>query len=200
MSLVRDNLPLKIPSPQGWLDAVMADFNAFMVDHATCERKASGLAMSFVAKYADKTFLVEPMISLAREELAHFHEVYKLMQKRGLRLAMSDKDPYVTALLKHARHGDDEHFLDRLIICGVVEARGCERFYMVGEALSRIPGEEELGAYYTRLGREEAGHYKIFLKIAGHYFPEEVVRKRTEEILAREAEAMLAVPFRPAVH
>lgn len=200
MSLVRDQLPLKIPSPQGWLDAVMSDFDAFLIDHATCERKASGLAMSFVAKYADRSFLVEPMISLAREELAHFHEVYKLMSKRGLQLAVSDKDPYVSALLKNARHGPEEHFLDRLIISGVVEARGCERFYMVGEALSQLPGEVELGAYYTRLGREEAGHFKIFLKIARHYFPEDIVRQRTEDILEREAEAMLAVPFRPAVH
>jgi len=45
------NLDLKFPSPTAWIDAVLADFNAFLQDHADCERKASAMAMSLVAKY-----------------------------------------------------------------------------------------------------------------------------------------------------
>ena len=40
------NLDIKVPSKQEWVDAVMADFPAFLQDHADCERKASATAMS----------------------------------------------------------------------------------------------------------------------------------------------------------
>lgn len=197
MALVVEQLPIRVPTPEGWLAAVLDNFDAFLIDHAACERKAAALAMSLVTKYADRNYLVEPMISLAREELAHFHEVYRILQKRGLMLGPDEKDPYVTALLKHVRHGKEEHFLDRLLVSGIVEARGCERFFLVGEGLGE---NHELGAYYCKLGREEAGHHKIFGRIAKHYFPEDMIANRLDELLDYEAEAMLAVPFRAAVH
>lgn len=196
MSLITEKLPLRAPSPAAWLAAVLGDFDQFMIDHAACERKASALAMSFVVKFADRTALMEPMICLAKEELAHFHEVYRLLMKRGLNPMSDEKDPYVASLLKAVRHGREEHFLDRLLVSGIVEARGCERFEMVGQALTDQP----LKDFYLRLAREEAGHYMIFLRGARHYFPEELVKARLNELLDLEAAAMLAVPPRPAVH
>lgn len=196
MSLVLDKLPLRESSPSAWLDAVLADFDRFLIDHAACERKASALAMSFIAKFSDRVSIIEPMVALAREELAHFHEVYRLLAKRGLSIGADEKDPYVQKLLKAVRHGREEHFLDRLLISGVIEARGCERFYMVGDRL----GEQGLGPFYTRLGREEAGHYKIFIRLAQNYFPDTVIRDRLDEVLDLESEIMLSIPHRPAVH
>ena len=196
MSLVLDKLPLRETSPSAWLDAVLADFDRFLIDHAACERKASALAMSFIAKFSDRVSIIEPMVALAREELAHFHEVYRLLAKRGLNIGADEKDPYVQRLLKAVRHGREEHFLDRLLISGVIEARGCERFYMVGDKL----GDEGLGPFYTRLGREEAGHYKIFIRLAQNYFPDTVIRDRLDEVLDLESEIMLSIPHRPAVH
>lgn len=196
MSFITEKLPLRAPSPQVWLDAVLQNFDAFMIDHAACERKASALAMSFVVKFADKTALMEPMICLAKEELAHFHEVYRLLIKKGLTPGPDEKDPYVTALLKAVRHGRDEHFLDRLLVSGIVEARGCERFEMVGQAVV----DEKMKEFYGRLAREEAGHYMIFLRAARHYFDEGMVRQRLNELLDLETAAMLAVAPRAAVH
>ena len=44
------NLDIGVPSKKEWLEAVMSDFDAFLQDHADCERKASAMAMSFRGK------------------------------------------------------------------------------------------------------------------------------------------------------
>ena len=77
------NLDLAVPSRQEWLDAVMNDFDSFLQDHADCERKASAMAMSFVAKYPDRTEIIPELIETGIEELEHFKQVYDLMEERG---------------------------------------------------------------------------------------------------------------------
>lgn len=62
----------------------MADFDAFLQDHADCERKASGFAMSMVAKYPDRTAIIPGLIETALEEMEHFKLVYEIMASRGL--------------------------------------------------------------------------------------------------------------------
>ena len=152
--------------------------------------------MSFVVKYPDRPALLEPMICLAKEELAHFHEVYREIHKLGLQLTPDEKDPYVKGLLGQVRHGREEHFLDRLLVSAVIEARGGERFKLVGEHLA----DQRLADWYRRLGREEAGHYKIFLNIARHYFDRDYVDRRLNELLDFEGEFMLTIPHRARVH
>ena len=194
--LVLEKLPLKASTPAAWVAIVMQDFERFMQDHAACERKASALAMSMVAKYPDREALVEPMICLAKEEMAHFHEVYKLLHQRGQTLANDEKDPYVAGLLRQVRHGREEHFLDKLLVSALIEARSCERLGLVAEAIE----DEELKVFYRRLAREEAGHYMIFVRIARFYFEPQLVQKRLDELLQIEAEIMLKAELRPAVH
>jgi tRNA-(ms[2]io[6]A)-hydroxylase len=53
---------LSQPSPNAWLDAVLAAFDEFLIDHAANERKASAMAMSLVAHYPDRQELVTRMI------------------------------------------------------------------------------------------------------------------------------------------
>ena len=65
------NLDIKAPSSEAWLQAVLSDFNAFLQDHADCERKASAMAMSFVAKYPDRKEIIPELIETAIEELEH---------------------------------------------------------------------------------------------------------------------------------
>ena len=189
-------MPLMSATDPAWVDIALSDFDAFLLDHAACERKASAVAMSFVAKYPDKSQLIEPMICLAREELAHFHEVYLLIAKRGLQLPPDTPDPYLKGLLQHVRHGRDEHFLDRLLVSAIVEARGCERFKLVSEALP----DSELKDFYRGLARAEAGHFMIFIRIARHYFEQSMIDARLAEFLKKEAEVIAQLPHRPAVH
>lgn len=197
MAIFLDKMPLRAATPEAWIDAVLADFPRFMQDHALCEKKAAANAIAFVGRWPEREALIEPMICLAKEEFQHFHDVYKVMHKRGISLAVvAEKDPYVVALLKNARHGPEEHFLDRLIIGALIEARSCERFCLLAEGLH----DEDMKGFYARLAREEAGHHKIFLRIARHYFDESEVEQRLDELLDREAEAMLSTPLRAAVH
>ncbi|MCX6129948.1 MAG: tRNA-(ms[2]io[6]A)-hydroxylase [Proteobacteria bacterium] len=196
MSFIQDKMPLRVATPASWLGAVFADFQSFLQDHAMCERKASAMALSMVNKFPEREALLEPMICLAREELAHFHEVYRLLHKRGIPLGQDHKDPYVSVLLQSVRHSREEYFLDRLLVASLIEARGCERFGLVAEASS----DAELTLFYRRLAREEAGHYMIFLRIARQYFSESQLYSRLQVLLDAEAEAMLAVPARAAVH
>src|SRR5262245_1282213 len=77
---------LFVPTPAGWVGAVRSDFDAFLRDHAACERKASATAMTLAAHYRDKETLVTKMVDLACEELHHFRKVYACIVARGGRL------------------------------------------------------------------------------------------------------------------
>jgi tRNA-(ms[2]io[6]A)-hydroxylase len=193
---LRPQYELCQPTPKAWLDGVFKNFDRFLQDHAACERKASALAMSLTARYADHPELVDMMIGLAREELEHFHEVTKIIHGRGMMLSADEPDQYVNALLAKARHGRRERFLDRLLISSVIEARGHERLEMVAQALP----EGELKDFYTRLSASESGHKRIFLRLAELYFDAEETDRRYREFLEYESEAMLAAPCNGNFH
>jgi tRNA-(ms[2]io[6]A)-hydroxylase len=191
------NLDIKIPSKKEWLDAVMDDFDSFLQDHADCERKASAMAMSFVAKYPDRVEIIPELIETAVEELEHFQQVYALMESRGIQLIHSiGGDPYVQALIKKCHSGRRERFLDRLLVASVVETRGAERFRMVSEAQK----DEELFRFYKNLWVSEAKHGHIFVKMALNYFEKEEVYPRLEWWVEQESEIIDALEIRPALH
>lgn len=189
-------LPLATPTPPAWLEVVLGDFDSFLLDHAACERKASATGMSFVVRYPDRPSLLEPMIAFAREELEHFHQVYRLIAARGLSLGPDTKDPYVEPLMRWVRAGRDLRLLDRLVLGGVVEARGCERFGLVAEGLP----EGELKDFYRELTRSEARHVGLFHRLARELFGAAQVEARVAELLPLEAELVRKLELRPALH
>ncbi len=191
------SIELKCPSSAKWLDAVMADFDTFLQDHANCERKASAMAMSFVAKFPDRLAILPKLIETAVEELEHFQQVYTIMAERGVRLPHEiEQDAYVNNLLKTCRSGRTERFLDRLLLASIVECRGAERFRMVYEALP--PGD--LKDFYHRLWASEAKHGNLFVELALQYFDEAVVYARLEQMAIEEARVLQQLPIRAALH
>ncbi|MEL6945732.1 MAG: tRNA-(ms[2]io[6]A)-hydroxylase, partial [Bacteroidota bacterium] len=169
------NLNLTVASPPEWIEAVMADFDSFLQDHADCERKASGFAMSMVAKYPNRIEIIPELIETALEEMEHFKLVYEVMAERGVQLAhVIPKDHYMERLIKLRRNGREEHFLDRLCIGSVVEIRGAERFRLVEEALE----DETLKRFYKMLWTSEAKHGNVYVDMALNYFPKEEVYER----------------------
>ncbi len=188
---------LRISTSRVWLDVVFSDFDRFMLDHTLCERKASAMGMSLVAKYPTKSLIVDDLIGFAREELEHFHLMYRLIHERGLVLPNDEPDEYVNELRK-LMHGRQEEalFLDRLLIPGIVEARGCERLHLVSEALE--PGT--LRDTYFEVTRAEARHHALFFRLAKRYFPEATVESRASQLLDAEAEIVSRLPVRPCVH
>jgi tRNA-(ms[2]io[6]A)-hydroxylase len=182
-------------SPQ-WADTVLADFDKFLQDHAAAEKKASGMAVSMLSHYPDRTELVKTMSDLAVEEMCHFREVMKIIYERGGVLGGDEKDPYVNQLRKTFRKGSDVYFLDRLLIGGIIEARGCERFGLVGEALT----EPKLKQFYQDIAASEARHHETFVNLAHLYFDRDTVEDRLDELLTIEAEITAELPLRPALH
>src|SRR5450432_504461 len=191
-------LDLRFATPPEWLDAVFADFDAFLLDHAACERKAAATGMSFVVRYPDKNAIIEPLIEFAREELEHFQVMYRIIHARGLVLADDYKDQYVNALRSQVRNGGEGMLLDRLLVAGIVEARGCERLFMVAEALQQR--ESPLAAAYLDLARAEARHHGLFFRLARSCFSDEQIAGRAPALLDYEAELVRTLPHRPAVH
>ena len=189
-------MKLKLPTSNEWVLAVLSDFDAFLLDHAANERKASASALTFLVRYPDKTPIIEPLIQLAREELAHFHRVYKVMETRNLTFQKDVKDPYLAALRKTVTSPPEEDLLDRLLVAGVVEARGCERFTLLGEALQ----EPNLKSFYTELAQSESRHADLFESLACLYYDTQRVHARREELLALEANIIQNLPIRAALH
>lgn len=187
---------LKISTPPEWIQTILKDFDSFLLDHAACERKASATGMNLVAHYPDKKELVSAMIDFALEELEHFKQVYQKMEERGLTFRPDEKDEYVIALQGLIRKPGEVYLLDRLLIAGIIEARGTERFHLVAKALGPGP----LKDFYWDLARVEAKHHGIFLRLAKFYYDEETVNGRLEELLMKEAEIVQKLPLRAAVH
>jgi tRNA-(ms[2]io[6]A)-hydroxylase len=187
---------LRIPTASAWVEAVLSDFDAFLRDHASCERKASGSALNLASHYPDRKELVGAMIELAREELTHFAGVYEHMTARGLILGADRKDPYVARLSREYRKGSDEYFLDRLLVAGILEARGCERFGLVAKVLPA----GDLKQFYAEIARSEVRHQDLYLRLARLYFTAPAVAARLDELLASEARIVAELPPRAALH
>jgi tRNA-(ms[2]io[6]A)-hydroxylase len=160
---MKQRIDLKCESSKEWVDTVMSDFNAFLQDHANCERKASSMAMSFVAKFPDRLEIIPELINTGVEELEHFRDVYKIMEERGVELPHEiGKDHYVADLINLCRSGKEDRFMDRLLLASLVETRGAERFRLIYEALP----EGDLKKFYHRLWASEARHGEIFVDMA----------------------------------
>src|SRR5881296_785417 len=143
------SLELATATHPDWVRTVLSDFPAFLQDHADCERKASAMAMSFVAKYPDRVEIIPELIETAIEELGHFQQVYAHMAKRGIRLAKEmNEDPYIKALLGLCHTDPLNRFLDRLLLASIIECRGAERFRLVWAALEH---DAELKDFYHQL-------------------------------------------------
>ncbi|MCU4677505.1 tRNA-(ms[2]io[6]A)-hydroxylase [Catenovulum sp. 2E275] len=187
---------LKYKTPFEWTKAVLADFNTFLQDHAAAEKKASGMAISMLSHYPDRRKLVRAMTDLALEELIHFKQVLKLLDERDEILGEDKQDPYIKQIRSVFRNGKDVFLMDRLLVAGVIEARGHERFALVAEALPEGKDKD----FYQMIAKSEAKHKNLFVELAYEYFDKQTVDSRLEEILDFEAKICENLPFRAALH
>lgn len=191
------DIKLKWDTPKEWIETVLADFPKFLQDHADCERKASAMAMSFVAKCPDRVEIIPELIETALEELVHFKLVYEIMDQKKITLPKQlEQDNYIGGLIKKCRSGREERLLDRMVVASVVEARGVERFRIVAENIK----EEELQKFYDMLWRSEYKHSDVFLRLALSYWKWEEIEERLVYFIHEEAIICEGLPFRAAVH
>ena len=192
------SIELTAPTRPEWARTVLANFPAFLQDHADCERKASAMALSFVAKYPDRVEIIPELIETGVEELQHFQQVYSHMARRGIPLAREmTEDPYIKALINLCHTDPLRRFLDRLLLASIIECRGAERFRLVCDA---IENDAELKEFYQALWVSEARHGNIFVKMALRYFKEDQVSARLKELNEAEGDIVRGLTLRPALH
>ena len=151
-------------TPDGWVQAALADQETLLIDHKNCEFKAASTALSLIAKYHSHVDLINLMSRLAREELVHHEQVMRLMKKRKIELRQLSAGRYASGLRKVVRSHEPVKLVDTLVVGAFIEARSCERF----EAL--VPHlDEELGKFYFGLLKSEARHFQGYLKLAYQY-------------------------------
>lgn len=194
--MVKLRAELKYKTPAEWAAAPLADFNAFLQDHANMERKASAQAMSFVIKYPDRAAIIPLLIETALEELEHFKQVYEKMAAAGVQLVGDAPDEYVNRLLSHCRSGREERFIDRMLVASIVETRGAERFRLISEAHS----DPEWKRFYRDLWASEAKHGNIFVEMLFNYHPSEAIMPRLEELMTVEGDIVRQLPWRASLH
>ena len=188
MAVSLTTLGLELPTDPRWTNIAAMQIGEILIDHAYCEQKAASSCISLIVHYPEKAELVEVLTPIVAEEWGHFQRVLKELHKRNIALGRQRKDEYVGQLMKLVRNKGDyeESLLDRLLICGLIEARSCERFKLLSESLE----DESLQTFYRELMVSEAGHYRTFIELAEKYLPVVEVRSRWKELLHHEAEIM----------
>jgi tRNA-(ms[2]io[6]A)-hydroxylase len=175
-------LCLTVPTDSAWIAHALNDLGALLVDHAHCELKAATNALSLAARHAERTDLVLALTDLARDEIDHYQRVVRMLAARGLTLGSPPPDPYAKELRQAAHETTKGQrapdvvgamvLVDRLLIGALIEARSCERFKLVVDALASRPADAELHAFYTELFACEARHFRVYVDLAKSVIPE----------------------------
>jgi tRNA-(ms[2]io[6]A)-hydroxylase len=162
-------LSLKTETGPAWAEEAIRDLGRVLVDHAHCEMKAASNALSLAARHPELPAIVRALTVLAQEEIAHFQRVLTILEERGLSLGPPPVDAYVAALRREAaadkRGPRLGALVDRLLVGALIEARSCERFKLLADALARA-GESEVSAFYGELLAAEARHYRELVDLA----------------------------------
>ncbi len=187
-------LGLSLPTDTRWAESVEDHLEEILTDHAFCEQKAASTCISLISQYSDKEFLCEALIPVVKEEWEHFERVVNLMKSKGYKLGNQRPDEYVQALQKISKKGGDrnQQLAEKLLICAMIEARSCERFRSLWKGLS----DEQLSDFYYELMVSEAGHFRLFIKLAKEIMPSDYVDNRWEEIRNEEAAIIEKLPPR----
>lgn len=182
-AVARDNhtLGLQLPTDPRWVDLALMDLGEILTDHAYCEQKAALSCISIVQAYPDKHDVVREVAPVVTEEWGHFRVVLAELDRRGLTLGRQRKDEYVGRLRAYQRGGGsrDDRLVERLLGMALIEARSCERFRLLSLGIADVALRE----FYHTFMVSEAGHYRMFLKLAKAHGDPDAVQARWREFL-----------------
>ncbi|WP_452230175.1 MULTISPECIES: tRNA isopentenyl-2-thiomethyl-A-37 hydroxylase MiaE [unclassified Lacinutrix] len=191
-------LGLKLPTDPRWVNIVEKNIEDILTDHAFCEQKATSTAISLIVSFPEYTDLVQEMVALVKEEISHFKMVHDIILEKGWILGRDRKDEYVIALLKFFPKGGSRttQLVHRLLYAALIEARSCERFRLLSEALE----DKKLALFYKNLMVSEANHYTMFLGFARQYGDRKEVDEKWDGLLEYEAEIMKDLSKSESIH
>lgn len=201
------DLPLRYTTPAAWAGCATGDLLALLNDHAHLEKKAGTNALELLNRWPDPVppeNWVATMCAVARDEVEHLGAVTRILSRRGGRLTKNHRNPYANALRDHVDRGGPDELMDRLMVSALIEARSCERFALLGQAMSSQSAEaiddKELAKLYRGLWASEHGHYTVFIQMAELVRPKKTVRARWSFWLDIEAAIIEAQPPGPRMH
>ena len=152
---------LRVPTPVEWIEQARATKDILLIDHANCEKKAASTALSLMFAYAEDLELTDKMSKLAREELRHYEQVAKLIRRLSVTPQRLAPGRYAEGLRRLVAKSEPQREID-LMICGAfIEARSCERFAQLAEAIGA-----PLDDLFRGLHNAEARHYRVYLELA----------------------------------
>ena len=189
-------IPALKTTHESWIKVVLKRFDDFLEDHASCEKKASGMAMSMASHYPDRPVLLSAMVDLAVEELNHYREVVRLIIARDNQPGPDSKDRYVIELNGLVRKGKEHFLLDRLLVAALIERRGAERFQLISNNLQ----DATIRRFYSSITNSESRHWKLFINLALEYFEESEVEERLSALAPEENRIIESLPIKPALH
>jgi len=196
-----DELPLRYQTPAAWATSVLSQPLELLNDHAHLEKKAASNALELVNRWPEPNppeNWVTAMTAVARDEVEHLATVTRLLARRGGKLTRQHGNPYASELHKLVRKGrGKEELIDRLMISALIEARSCERFKLLGDA---VENDSELRKLYRGLWASEHGHYRTFIQLAEQILRSDVVEKRWDQMLNAEAKLIRSQPPGPRMH
>ncbi len=187
---------LAAPSSPRWLAQALAHPAELLIDHAHCERKAAGVALQLMFRYAADAELAAVLSPLAREELEHFERVLALLQSRGIALRPLAAPPYGAALAALVRRHEPLRQLDSFLVAGLIEARSHERLAL----LAAHAADAELRGLYGDLLVSEARHFGLYWVLCERRWPRQQVMERLAELAAAEADVLASLHPEPRLH
>jgi tRNA-(ms[2]io[6]A)-hydroxylase len=159
--------------------------------------------MSLATRWPATPRLARALTDVAEEELRHFRQVMTLLEARGLGLGKPEVDVYAAELRRAANLTSDKtphgSLADRLLVGSLIEARSCERFRLLADALAARG--DALAPFYEELFACEARHYTTMVDLAVEVRGDERrVRDRLAVIARAEGEIAARLGVRPTIH
>ncbi len=189
-------LNLHLPTPDRWISHVSQHLDELLIDHAHCEKKAASSAMNLFFAYVDQHELTKAMSEIVVEELSHFHMVIEILERRRIRFRRIPPSKYGDRLKNLTSKIEPMRAVDRLLVGGLIEARSCERFGILRDHLP----DRELADFFGGLFESEARHHSTYVRLAKLFAPDDVVKRRLEELAIEESKIILEGESQPRMH
>jgi tRNA-(ms[2]io[6]A)-hydroxylase len=182
-------------TPPAWAHQALENIPALLSDHLSCEFKAAQAARAIRLKWGERyPAIAAKMSALSMEEEAHCKLVER-MRSEFIPLAPPPGHQPYTAQMRRLAGRDGGNPVDLLLVSGLIEARSCERFWLL--ATHATGG---LKSFYEDFFAAEARHHALFVQLARDCFGDASVDKRLPQLAAEEAKISAGMPLRPSMH
>ena len=130
-------LNLKSSTAERWLAQVDADLPSVLVDHAHCEKKAAGTAMSLMFAYPGGPICAANWPTSSWKNSTISARCSTCSSRGRFRCASQRPSNYGRQLNELVRPQDPGRGIDRILIARLIEARSCERFALAARSRGR---------------------------------------------------------------